>query len=359
MPVNPRIDDNRRLEEPAGPAFGQAFTEHLVSLEWTSARGWHDPGLRELHALDWHPATVGLHYGQAVFEGLKAYRLPDDGMGLFRPEAHGRRLQASARRLCLPVLPVDLFTAAVTRLVTADAHLLPDGPGLSLYLRPLLYAADESLALRPGRRCRFLVMAFVTEGFFGPDVRPIRVWVNERSARAVPGGTGAVKYAGNYATSYAAQEEANAQDCDQVVWLDALERRWIEELGAMNVFFVYGSGSDARLVTPPLDGNILPGITRDSVLTLADHLGYRTEQRRISVDEWRVGCGTGEITEVFATGTAAGVSPVGDVRSRTRDWTVGNGRPGPITTTLHRELRRIQRGQRRTPAWMHRVTEVS
>jgi branched-chain amino acid aminotransferase len=351
LPADRPIDDRR--QSPAGTVFGQAFTEHLVSLEWTAERGWHDARLSKRDRLDLRPESVALHYGQAVFEGLKGYRLPDGAMGVFRPEDHAHRLRASARRLCLPALPVDLFTAAVTRLVTADAHCLPHGPELSLYLRPLLFAADESLALRPGRRCRFLVMAFVTEGLFGREVRPIRVWINDRSARTVPGGTGAVKYAGNYAASYAAQEEANARGCAQVVWLDAMERRWVEELGVMNIFFVYGRGRGTRLVTPPLDGNILPGITRDSVLTLATRLGYETEERRVSVADWAAGCRTEEITEVFATGTAAGISPVGEVCSGTADWVVGTGRAGPVTSSLARELRAVHRGERPDPAWMH------
>lgn len=327
-------------------AFGTAFTDHLVSAQWTADHGWHDLELGPHAPLLMDPAMVGLHYGQIVFEGLKAYRLSDDRVCVFRPDAHAARFRASARRLMMPQLPNEQFLAAIDALVGQDQGVvIPDDPSVSLYLRPILYASERTLALRPAREYRFLLLAFLTEGYFGSSQRPVRVWVTEEYSRAAPGGTGAAKCAGNYAGAMLAQETAREQECDQVVWLDPVERRWVEEMGGMNMFFVYGSGPDARIVTPPLTGNLLPGVTRDSILRLAPDLGIAARQEPVSLADWRKDCESGDITEVFACGTAATITPVNEVRMVGAAWTIGNSSCGEVTSRLLDALSGIQGGR--------------
>ncbi|MFJ9468159.1 branched-chain amino acid aminotransferase [Streptomyces caniferus] len=353
--VTRRATSEERRARLTNASFGSGFTEHMVSLQWSVSRGWHSGKVTAYQPLSMDPATVGLHYGQVVFEGLKAYRTADGRSAVFRPEAHAERFQRSARRLMMPELPVATFVRAAEHLVSADADWVPEEPERSLYLRPVLFASETALALRPAEEFTFLLFAFVTERFFA-DARPVTVWADREYVRASPGGTGAAKCAGNYAASYAAQARAAAQGCDQVVWLDAQQRRWVEELGGMNIFFVQGKGSAAQLVTPPSSGTILPGVTRDTLLTLAATRGWAVEERPVSIDEWCEGCRSGRITEVFACGTAAQVSPVGAVRSADGGWTVGEGKPGPVTLQLADLLDGIHRGRRADPhGWMHYV----
>lgn len=328
----------------AKPAFGQVFTEHLVSVRWSQDRGWHDAELRPWGPLVLDPATVGLHYGQVVFEGLKAFRQQDGAIAVFRPADHARRMARSARRFAMPEPPEELFVQAIRELLAEDGRWVPADPAQSLYLRPLLYATDVSLALRPSRAYEFLLMAFVTEAFFGPDAPSVAVWICEQYTRAAPGGTGEAKCAGNYAPGYLAQAEAAAHGCQQVVWLDAAEHRWIEEMGGMNLFFVYGSGQDTQLVTPPLTGTLLPGVTRDSLLILAAELGIPVQERRLSVDQWRADAESGRMTEAFACGTAAVVTPIARAESREGGWTIGDG-SGPVAARLHAMLADVQRGR--------------
>jgi branched-chain amino acid aminotransferase len=329
----------------AKPVFGQVFTEHMVSVSWSEEFGWHDAQLRPWGPLTLDPATVGLHYGQVIFEGLKAFRQQDGTVAAFRPADHARRMARSARRFAMPEPPEELFVRAIRELLGADGRWVPESPSQSLYLRPLLYAADVSLALRPARTYEFLLMAFVTEAFFGPDAPSVAVWICEQYTRAAPGGTGEAKCAGNYAPGYLAQAEAAAHGCQQVVWLDAAEHRWVEEMGGMNLFFVYGEGADTVLVTPPLTGTLLPGVTRDSLQVLAAELGLTVEERRLTVDQWRADAESGAMTEAFACGTAAVVTPVSRVESKDGGWTIGGGRVGPTTERLHGLLADLQRGR--------------
>lgn len=336
-------------------AFGTAFTAHMVSMAWTPDRGWHGMELLPHAPLVMDPAMVGLHYGQSVFEGLKAHRVPG-GVAVFRPDAHAARFAASARRLAMPALPEPDFLAAIDQLVKADQAELPDDPDVSLYLRPLMFASERTLALRPAQEYRFLLMAFLTEAYFGATQRAVTVWVTTEYSRAAPGGTGAAKCGGNYAGAYLASEQAKAHDCDQVVWLDPVARSRVEEMGGMNLFFVHGRGADARLTTPPLDGNLLPGVTRDAILRLAPTLGIPAAEEHLSVADWRAGCESGAISEVFACGTAARVTAVGAVKSELGDWTVGDGSGGPVTSTLFTALTAVQTG--RTPdlhGWLRHV----
>jgi branched-chain amino acid aminotransferase len=338
------------------PGHGDMFTDHMLSAAWDEEHGWQRPRLRPLESIPMHPATIGLHYAQVIFEGLKAHRQPDGSVAVFRPRENARRFQRSARRLAMPELPEEAFLAAVDELVAADGPWLPDDPELSLYLRPLMFATEPNLMLRPSREYLFVLMAFVAGGFFGDVLAPVSVWVSHDQSRAMPGGTGDVKCAANYGPSFLAQQRALAAGCQQVIWLDAAERRWVEEMGGMNLFLVRGRGPGAEVVTPRLTGTILPGVTRDSLLTLAGRLGHRPREARVSLAELREGCRRGEITEVFACGTAAVVTPVGRIHDETGAWSVGDGSAGPVTLALRTALREIQRGLAPDPdGWMHRV----
>lgn len=318
----------------AKPAFGEVLTEHMVSLRWTAERGWHDGAVLPYAPLTMDPAMVGLHYGQVVFEGLKAYRQPDGSVAAFRPVDHARRFRRSAARLAMPELPEELFLDSLAALVDIDRAWVPTAETHSLYLRPIMYGTDASLALRPAREYRYLALALVTENFFGADAPPVSVWASTRYTRAAPGGTGEAKCAGNYAGGFLAQLEAAEHGCQQVVWLDAAEHRLVEEMGGMNVFFVRGD----TLVTPPLSGTLLPGVTRMSVLTLAAGLGLAVDERPVPLSEVRAGCASGAITEAFACGTAAVVTPIGRVVTEDGAWMVGDGATGQLTARLRTEL---------------------
>lgn len=340
-PVTPQ----RRAEILAAPGFGRYFTDHMVEICWSAGRGWHDPQVGPYRPLVMDPATMVLHYGQAVFEGLKAYRQPDGTVAAFRPLANAARLRSSARRLAMPQLPDQLFLDSLRELVRADIDWVPPAGGEeSLYLRPMLFATEVGLGVHPANSYRYLVIASPAGPYFRDGIKPVSVWLCTEYVRAAPGGTGAAKFAGNYAASLLAQQEAAERGCDQVVWLDAVERRWVEEMGGMNLFFVFGEGKQARLVTPELTGALLPGITRDSLLTLAQDHGFGVEERRISTEEWEKGVQTGDICEVFACGTAAVITPVGRVAYAGGGFTIGNGTPGPVTSQLRAALTAIQRG---------------
>jgi branched-chain amino acid aminotransferase len=341
------------------PGHGESFTDHMFSLLWSPERGWHDEEFGPLTDLLLHPGTIGLHYAQVAFEGLKAHRLTDGSVAVFRPYDHARRFQTSTRRLAMPELPADVFVRSIERVVEADECRLSDDPSHSIYLRPFMFGTDRSLMLRPSENYRYLMMAFVAGGFFGDRVASVSVLISRDYSRAIPGGTGNVKIAGNYAPSFVAQQQAQAAGCQQVVWLDAVERRWVEEMGGMNLFFVRGSGRGAEVVTPVLSGSLLPGVTRDTLLTVASRLGYTPREERVSVDQWREESATGRITEVFACGTAAVVTPVSHVRDTAGpDWMVGDGTPGPVTLALRRHLIDLHHGLAPDPSgWLHRVTD--
>ncbi|MGW4697698.1 branched-chain amino acid aminotransferase [Kitasatospora cineracea] len=350
------LSDQEREARLANPGFGRVFTDHMVTIRWTEGLGWHDAQLTPYAPLEIDPANMTLHYGQSIFEGLKAYRQADGSIATFRPEANAARFQASARRLAMPELPVETFVEAVELLVQQDRDWVPSQPEQSLYLRPFMFATEVGLGVRPANSYLFMIIASPAGAYFSGGVKPVSVWLSEDYVRAAPGGTGAAKCAGNYAASLVAQAEAAAKGCDQVVWLDATEHKWVEEMGGMNLYFVLGEGENATVVTPELSGSLLPGITRDSLLTLAADLGHGTEERKISTDEWKQGNADGTITEVFACGTAAVITPVGHVKSATADWTVATGEPGPVTMKLRQSLLAIQGGQTPdTHGWMHKI----
>jgi branched-chain amino acid aminotransferase len=337
----------------ADPAFGRVFTDHMVSVQWTRAQGWHDARLTAYAPIVMDPATVVLHYAQEVFEGLKAYRQADGGVALFRPDRNAARMNRSCARMALPELPNGLFVEACELLVRTDAAWVPSGDGTSLYLRPFVFGDEVGLGVRPTDSARFLVIASPAGNYFSGPLRPVSLWLSQEYVRAAPGGTGAAKTGGNYAASLVAQQEAIENGCDQVVFLDAVENRWVEELGGMNLFFVL---EDGRLVTPALTGTILEGITRDSIITVARDLGLAVEERRVDVDEWRKGAADGSVVEVFAVGTAAVVTPVGALRWPGGEAVAGDGQPGPVTQQLRTALLDLQYGRAPDPhGWVRRV----
>jgi branched-chain amino acid aminotransferase len=345
-----------RAEMLADPGFGRYFTDSMFVARYRTGQGWYDARLTSYAPLQMDPSTAALHYAQSIFEGLKAYAQPDGSVATFRPGANAARFVRGAKRLAMPPVPEEAFIAAVDALVDADRDWVPTGPDQTLYLRPYQLATEPFLGVRPAHEYLFLVIASPAGAYFSRGVQPVSVYLSEDYIRAAPGGTGDVKCAGNYAASLLAQEQAIAAGCDQVVWLDALEKRYVEEMGGMNLFFVLGSGADAELVTPELTGTLLPGITRDSLITLAREMGHRVTERRFSVEEWRKGVADGTVTETFACGTAAVITPVGEVRARTGDFVIGTGGPGPLSMRLRESLLDIQHG--RVPdgrGWLHRV----
>ncbi|MGM1059269.1 branched-chain amino acid aminotransferase [Saccharothrix sp. Mg75] len=341
----------------AGPGFGQHFTDHMVTIRWNREQGWHDAVVGPYRALELDPAAMVLHYGQAIFEGLKAYRQPDGTVASFRPEANAERFRASARRMAMPELPDELFLGAVRELLAVDGRWVPSVPEESLYLRPFMISTEKGLGVRPSSEYLFVLIASPAGSYFTGGLKPVTVWLSTEYVRASPGGTGAAKFAGNYAASLVAQAQAAEQGCDQVVWLDAVERRWVEEMGGMNLFFVLGSGDDARVVTPELSGALLPGITRDSLLRVARDFGLGVEERKFSTEEWEKKAGTGELTEVFACGTAAVITPVGHVKHASGEFDIAGGATGEVTTRLRDHLTGIQQGRVEDPhGWMKTIS---
>lgn len=355
---NPRPQDDATRERVlADPGFAKHPTDHMVHAQWTAEEGWHGAELVPYAPLSFDPSTNFLHYGQAIFEGLKAYRHADGGIKTFRPLRNAQRFASSARRLAMAELPEELFLGSIEALVRQDAAWVPDGPDKSLYLRPFMLGTEVGLGIRPSSRYDYYLIAAPAGAYFPRGVKPVSVWVSDDYVRAARGGTGEAKCAGNYAASLVAQAEAAQHGCDQVVWLDAVERRWIEEMGGMNLYFVLGSGDGARLLTPRLTGSLLPGVTRDSLLTVATDLGIRAEEGQISVAEWRDGAASGEITEVFACGTAAVITPVGEVKTRELgSWTMSGGGSGPVTLRLRQELLDLQTGALPDRhSWLHAI----
>jgi branched-chain amino acid aminotransferase len=350
-----RAEERQRLL--ADPGFGRIFTDHMITIDWSPERGWHGAALVPYGPLSVDPAARVLHYGHEILEGTKAFRRTDGSLAAFRPRASAARLRRSARRLTLPELPEDAFVRSLELLVTTDRDWVPATPGGSLYLRPFMIETSRTLVSDSSSKAvKFLVIASPAASFFRNGTAPITVWLAEAYSRAGTGGTGEVNCGGNYAAAFAGQLDAMAAGCDQTVWLDAIAHKWVEEMGGMNVFFVYGSGPGARLVTPPLTGTLLPGITRDSLLTLAPDLGIPAEEDAVSVAQWRADAESGALTEVFACGTAAAITPVGTVKSTTAEWTIANGTPGPVTTRLREALLAIQHGTAPDPhAWIHPI----
>jgi branched-chain amino acid aminotransferase len=336
----------------ANPGFCDYMTDHMVDICWSEKGGWHRPRIQPYGPIELDPSAAVLHYGQEIFEGLKAYRHADGSIWTFRPDANARRFQASARRMALPELPVEYFLESLKALISVDGDWVPSAPDTSLYLRPFMFGKEAFLGVRPAKKIAFYVIAGPAGPYFKGGVAPVDIWLSENYSRAGKGGTGAAKTGGNYAASLVAQNEAYANGCQQVLFLDSTTNSYIEELGGMNVILVYKDGS---LVTP-LSDSILPGITRDSVLALAEERGHTVTRRPVTIQEWRDGVASGDIVEAFACGTAAMITPIGQIKAK--DFTIGSADavPGELTLSLRAELTDIQYGRREdTHGWMYRL----
>ncbi|WP_159498476.1 branched-chain amino acid aminotransferase [Microbacterium sp. 18062] len=329
------------------PGFGTHFTDHMVDICWSVRGGWHRPRVQPYGPIALDPAAAVLHYGQEIFEGIKAYRHADGSVHTFRPDQNGRRLQRSARRLALPELPVAYFIQSLRELIAVDGDWVPGGEDQSLYLRPFMFAKEAFLGVRPAHKVNYYVIASPAGAYFKGGVQPVSIWLSEDYARAGKGGTGAAKTGGNYAASLLPQSEAYENECDQVVFLD--QDGNVEELGGMNIVFVL---KDGTLVTPQSD-SILEGITRDSILQLAIDRGHKVEGRDVSLAQWREGVASGEIVEVFACGTAAVVTPIGVLKGK---GFFDQQPSGSLALSLREELTDIQYGRREdTHGWLHRL----
>lgn len=342
VPHTALISAGIREQAIADPGFGRVFTDHMVEIDYDASRGgWHCAKLCARAPIPLDPAAAVLHYAQEIFEGLKVYRQADGAFALFRPEENARRLNASARRMAMPELPEKLFLESLRQLIAADRSWFPGVEGGSLYLRPFMIATEVFLGVRPARQYKYLLIASPVGNYFKSGAPAVSIWVSRDYVRAANGGTGAAKTGGNYAASLVPIAEGSAQGCDQVVFLDAVERRWIEELGGMNLFFVF---DDGRVVTPPLTGTILAGITRDSLITLMREEGLDVREEPYAIDDWRRDAESGRLTETLACGTAAVVTPVGRVVDGDTRFTIGGGGPGQLAQQMRDRLLAIQLG---------------
>jgi len=325
--------------EPLG--FGHIFTDHMFVMNYKKGQGWFDPRIVPFESISLSPAAMVFHYGQEMFEGMKAYRGKDDKIYLFRPEMNAKRANSSNERLVIPEIPEDDFVEAVRALVEVEKDWVPKDEGTSLYIRPFVIATDEFLGVAPSETYLFMVILSPSGAYYANGLEPVGIWIEDEYVRAVKGGMGYIKTGGNYAASLIAQDKAHKEGFSQVLWLDGVERKYIEEVGAMNIFFKIGG----KIVTPMLTGSILPGITRNSTIKLCKHFGYEVEERRISVDELVSAAKDGTLEECFGTGTAAVISPVGKLRCGDDVIVIGDNKIGELSQKLYDTLTGIQYGK--------------
>ncbi len=344
------IERGQRLQD---PGFGKTFTDHMVVINYKEGLGWHDARVTARQPLTLDPAAAVFHYAQEIFEGLKGYKLADGAMALFRPDANARRFNASANRLAMPQLPEDVFIESCGMLLDIDRDWFPAIEGGSLYLRPFMIASEAFLGVKPSSEYLYMVIAAATGNYFKSGAPAVSLWVSQTYNRAGPGGTGAAKCGGNYAASLVPTAEAMKAGHDQVVFLDTKEHRWIEELGGMNVWFVFDDGT---LQTPPLSDTILHGVTRDCVLQLAREEGLTVREAPYAIDQWKTDAESGRLVESFACGTAAVITPIGKVSAPDYSFTIGSGGPGQTATRIKERLVSIQRGLAAdTHGWVNRI----
>ncbi|MDD7675900.1 MAG: branched-chain amino acid aminotransferase [Eubacteriales bacterium] len=320
--------------------FGKFFTDHMFIMDYDRSSGWHDARIVPFGKIELHPACTALHYGSEIFEGLKAYRKADGSVQLFRPIENVRRMNRSAERLCLPQIPEEDALEILTRFVSFEQDWVPSAPGTSLYIRPFMYGNDETLGVHSVKHATFMIITSPVGAYYKEGINPVKIMIESEDVRAVRGGTGEAKCGGNYAASNRAGEKAEEKGYSQVLWLDGVERKYIEEVGAMNVMFKI----DGEIVTPQLTGSILPGITRKSCVELLRSEGYRVSERRISVDELEAAIDSGKLEEAWGTGTAAVISPIGELCYKGKKAVINSGKIGPVTAHLYDTLTGIQWG---------------
>jgi branched-chain amino acid aminotransferase len=347
----------KRKAKPADESklgFGKIFSDHFFTMIYHTDRGWHDPQVEPYRPLQLDPTAMCLHYAQEIFEGMKAYRGKGGAIFLFRPLDNIRRMNVSAERLCMPKVDEGLFMEALTKLILVDKEWIPHGSGTSLYIRPTMIATEPALGVHPAREYLFFIIVGPVGAYYPEGFGPTRIFVTEDYCRSVPGGTGYCKAGGNYAASLYASEIANKMGYTQVLWLDAIERKYVEEVGTSNMFFMIGD----ELITAPLTGTILPGVTRDSVIQLAKSWGVKVAERRLSMDEVMNAGANGTLREAFASGTAAIVSPVGQICYRGKEYRIADGKTGNLTERLYNEILQIQYGQKDDPfGWRIKIED--
>jgi len=338
LPVDKMKD---KIKDETQLGFGKHFTDRMLMVEWKAGQGWIDARIQPYAPFSMDPACAVLHYAQEIFEGLKAYKWADGRIALFRPEMNARRFNQSGERLCMPAVPEELFLKGIRQLVSLERDWIPTAPETSLYIRPTMIAVDPVLGVKPSDHYYFYVILSPVGAYYAAGFNPVNILVEDHYVRAVPGGTGEAKTGGNYASSLMAAQVAKKKGFDQVLWLDGRERRYIEEVGAMNMFFAYGR----KIVTAPLDGSILSGVTRDSVLKLAPTLGYEVEERKIDVNDLFADIRAGKVTEAFGSGTAAVITPVGKLCYKDECLQLTGGKVGEVTQKMYDTLTGIQTGK--------------
>jgi len=338
-------DQLKDLPEESELSFGTVFTDHMFNMDYDLENGWHNPRIEPYHNFTLDPSTMVLHYGQSIFEGLKAFKTPAGGINLFRPTENFKRFNRSAHKLCIPEFDEDFALDALMELLKIEKRWVPSAPGTSLYIRPTIIATDPFLGVRASYTYRFFIILSPVGAYYKEGFNPVKIWVTDKYVRAVRGGMGEVKTAGNYAASLYAGEEAHRKGYTQVLWLDGVELKYVEEVGSMNIFFVI----DNELVTPSLSGSILSGITRDTVIQLARKWGMPVTERRISIDELVDTHEAGKLQEVFGSGTAAVISPVGEIKYRDKQMFVGDGCVGPWAKKFFDAITDIQYGRAEDP----------
>ena len=332
--------------------FGNVYTDHMFVMDYTEGKGWHSARIEPYHALTLDPAAMVFHYAQECFEGMKAYRTADDRVLLFRPEKNAERMQSTHKRLCIPEIPVEDFVQAVSALVQVDRDWVPHEPNTSLYIRPFTIATEAHLGVKPADSYQFIVILSPSGAYYAEGINPVKIYVEKEYVRAAPGGTGYIKCGGNYAASLAGQQKAHALGYSQVLWLDGVERKYVEEVGSMNCFFIL----DGVVRTAPTEGTVLPGVTRMSCIELLQKWGYTVDTSRLPIDEVMAAAQKGKLDEVFGTGTAAVVSPVGELRYGDDVEIIGDGKIGAVTQRLYDTLTGMQWGKiPDTMGWTHEV----
>lgn len=332
--------------------FGDILTDHMFAMDYESGRGWLDPRIEPYGPLSIDPAAMAIHYGQEIFEGLKAYGGKDGGIYLFRARANFERFNRSAKRMCMPEVDIDLAMEGMKQLILLDREWIPKSHGASLYIRPTMLATEPHLGVRPANNYLFFIIIGPVGAYYKEGLNPVKIYVEDFYVRAALGGTGEVKTAGNYAASLLAAEKAKEKGFTQVLWLDAAERKYVEEVGTMNMFFVI----DNEVITAPLTGSILPGITRDSVIQIVKHWGMKVSERSLAIDEVIDAAKNGMLKEAFGAGTAAVISPVGQITYKGEDYTVAGGNMGDLSQKLYNTIVAIQYGDKVDPyGWIERI----